>query len=42
VVTVGQPISHRIEHMVSGVRASLAVKIYGPDLDQLRQLARDI
>ena len=40
-VTVGQPISHRIEHMVSGSRSSLAVKLYGPDLDQLRILARE-
>jgi CzcA family heavy metal efflux pump len=39
-VSVGQPISHRIEHLVSGVRASLVVKVYGPELDQLRQIAQ--
>jgi CzcA family heavy metal efflux pump len=40
-IAVGQPISHRIEHLVSGVRASLVVKLYGDDLDQLRVLAQN-
>jgi len=41
-VTVGQPISHRIDHMLSGTRANIAVKIFGPELPLLRDLAREV
>ncbi len=40
--TFGQPIGHRIDHMLSGTRANIAVKIFGDDLSELRGLARQV
>ncbi len=41
-VSVGQPIAHLIDHMVSGVAAQIAIKIYGQDLQELRESAIQI
>src|SRR5712691_8607747 len=41
-VSIGQPISHRIDHMLSGTRANIAVKIFGDDLLILRALAKQV
>ena len=41
-VTIGQPISHRIDHMLSGTRANIAIKVFGEDLRTLRRIGERV
>lgn len=41
-VTIGQPLGHRIDHMLSGTRAAIAIKLFGTDLSKMYMLGNDI
>ena len=41
-ITVGQPLGHRIDHMLSGTRANIAIKLFGTDLGKLFTIANQI
>lgn len=39
---IGQPIEHRLSHILSGTPAAIAINVFGDDLNKLRQIAREI
>ncbi|MFZ5554056.1 MAG: efflux RND transporter permease subunit [Bacteroidota bacterium] len=41
-ITIGQPIGHRIDHMLSGTRANIAIKIFGTDLNHLFKISNQV
>jgi CzcA family heavy metal efflux pump len=41
-ITVGQPLSHRIDHLLSGTRSAIAIKLFGEDLEALRVAATKV
>lgn len=41
-ISIGQPISHRIDHMLSGSKAAIAIKVFGEDINKQRSIAKKI
>ena len=41
-ITIGQPLGHRIDHMLSGTRANIAIKLFGTDLSQMFMIGNQI